>query len=654
MAFPLTNLVSYYKLDTSSADSVGSNNGTDTAITYSYANGKIQGGAGFNGTSSNINIGSSATLQNSTFTYAAWINPTSLSSGNPNIISGPGGFPALRIKTDGGVKRLNLLKQGVTDLCEGTSAINTGTYTHIALTYNNSTGAYVFYINGSVDKSGTISTQTWTFGTTYLGNASGEYWNGSMDEVGIWSSVLSASDITALYNSGNGLPLPISRNLVSYWKLEDTADSVGSNTLTNNNSVTFVAGKIGNAADFGSSNSNKSLTVASQLGLAKNDARSISVWVQVTTNPSSNNVAVFNATQYNSSGVGYDIEYHNNGGTYQLRVGRWRNGTDDAHAYIRTLTVGTWYHIVYTFSGTAEVVYLNGVQLGTNSPTIADGTAGIGDTFNIGNNTFGRYLSGLVDELGVWSRTLSSDEVSQLFNSGRGNAYPLTDNPSLYGGLGYWKLDESSGNASDSIGSNTAVNTSTTYGTGKINNGAVFNGSSSRLNTSSNYSLSTGDFTLSHWFKKAANTGNMGMVTTRDADTSGFSTAWGNSDNKVSVFIRSNTGDDIITYGTAITDTNWHHLLVTRLSGTMRLYIDGSDVGNTSSARTMNNSNGFAFGYLRITGGTAPDHFFNGTLDEILVANRAFSPTEVSQLFLHGGGVQYPFANKGNFLNFTQ
>ena len=43
--------------------------------------------------------------------------------------------------------------------------------------------------------------------------------------------------------------------------------------------------------------------------------------------------------------------------------------------------------------------------------------------------------------------------------------------------LAYWKLDESSGDAIDSISSLTAVNTSVTYGTGKLNNGAIYNGS---------------------------------------------------------------------------------------------------------------------------------------------------------------------------------
>ena len=39
-------------------------------------------------------------------------------------------------------------------------------------------------------------------------------------------------------------------NLISYYKLDDVNDYYASNNLTNNNTVTFVTGKIGNAGDF--------------------------------------------------------------------------------------------------------------------------------------------------------------------------------------------------------------------------------------------------------------------------------------------------------------------------------------------------------------------------------------------------------------------
>lgn len=39
-------------------------------------------------------------------------------------------------------------------------------------------------------------------------------------------------------------------NLISYWSLADVNDAHGSNHLTNTNTVTFVTGKVGDAANF--------------------------------------------------------------------------------------------------------------------------------------------------------------------------------------------------------------------------------------------------------------------------------------------------------------------------------------------------------------------------------------------------------------------
>lgn len=66
-------LTSYWPLDGNSGDSVGSNNGTDTAITYSNANGKFSQGAGFNGTTSKIVITDATSLKpTGPFTLGLW------------------------------------------------------------------------------------------------------------------------------------------------------------------------------------------------------------------------------------------------------------------------------------------------------------------------------------------------------------------------------------------------------------------------------------------------------------------------------------------------------------------------------------------------------------------------------------------------------
>ena len=72
--------------------------------------------------------------------------------------------------------------------------------------------------------------------------------NGSLDEVGFWSSVLSASEVTELYNSGTPIDLSSdagdyssSSNLLNWWRMGDgdtyptIQDNEGSNNLTMTN-----------------------------------------------------------------------------------------------------------------------------------------------------------------------------------------------------------------------------------------------------------------------------------------------------------------------------------------------------------------------------------------------------------------------------------
>lgn len=49
-------------------------------------------------------------------------------------------------------------------------------------------------------------------------------------------------------------------------------------------------------------------------------------------------------------------------------------------------------------------------------------------TFTIGGAFEGanRHMNGDIDEIGIWSRIITSGEVTSLYNSGAGLAYPFT------------------------------------------------------------------------------------------------------------------------------------------------------------------------------------------------------------------------------------
>lgn len=84
----------------------------------------------------------------------------------------------------------------------------------------------------------------------------------------IFASALFAAPPSRLpipVRSPGGSSSTLNDNLVAHWKLDESSgtrnDSKGANHLTDNNTVTSAAGKLGDAADFESSNSER-LTLA--------------------------------------------------------------------------------------------------------------------------------------------------------------------------------------------------------------------------------------------------------------------------------------------------------------------------------------------------------------------------------------------------------
>lgn len=189
----------------------------------------------FDGSNDYVSVAHSSDLSISgAMSITAWVNADSL-SGFPMFVSKRASSGhAYQFYTTS-----NKLNYNNGTIAQSSGTITTGSWTHVAVTFNGS-GSVTFYINGASAGTGSVAatnptnTQAVDLGRAYNGN----YFNGKMDEVAIFNSELTASEISSIYNKA----YPQS-DIVSFWRFEDDAtDSVGSNNGTNNG-ATFTTTK---------------------------------------------------------------------------------------------------------------------------------------------------------------------------------------------------------------------------------------------------------------------------------------------------------------------------------------------------------------------------------------------------------------------------
>lgn len=214
-------------------------------------------------------------------------------------------------------------------------------------------------------------------------------------------------------------------SLVSYYSLDEVSgvrlDSVGSNDLTDNNTVLSAVGINGNAGDFELANSEYlSISDGAQSGLDLTGDFSISAWVKFESRTAARMHIV---SKWGD--VGVELSYGFSVTTSQLQVQLWNGATEIETGRDWSTSNGVWYHVVMTYSDSGNVckLYVDGAQLLTDI-TCNTGAQNSTQAFEIGTGAAEAwYFDGLIDEVVVWSKALSSTEVSDLYATGDGYCY---------------------------------------------------------------------------------------------------------------------------------------------------------------------------------------------------------------------------------------
>lgn len=213
-------------------------------------------------------------------------------------------------------------------------------------------------------------------------------------------------------------------DLIAWWSLEESsgtrADSHGDHDLTDVNGVGVTTGKVGNGADFVAANAER-LSHADDADLRRGQAMTVALWFKADA------LTGEHALYWKGGNPNAQREFVITiQGTTGLQL-RAVVATPQALDLVMELSVDTWYFVVAEVEVTATETVLRLLVNDTDSATTSQGATTIfnsTDGLGVGDRPGGnRAFDGVIDEVAVWSRILTTQEKSDLWNGGNGVSY---------------------------------------------------------------------------------------------------------------------------------------------------------------------------------------------------------------------------------------
>ncbi|GAA3472294.1 LamG-like jellyroll fold domain-containing protein [Nonomuraea roseola] len=415
-------------------------------------NGDTDASAAFNGTGTGFTRTLSMENATTSFSIEAWIKTSSTSGGKivgyGNAATGDSSNYDRHVYMDNAGRVWFGVYPGGVRTVNSSAAYNDGQWHHIVATQGS--GGIALYVDGRrvAQDAGTTGAQPyggyWRVGGDNLNGwpaqPTSRYLAGDIDEVAIYPSALSLTKVNEHFvASGRTSTLPprpaddYGRSVYDdepslYWRLGEASGTVAADSGQTGTPGTYTAtgvtyGQPGAITGTG----NPSITVnggrvISTAPVSNPTTYSAELWFKTTTTSGGKLVGFGNA----ASGTSGNYDRH----VYMGNDGKLTFGTyTGAFNLITTPTAyndGQWHHVVATQGSGGMTLYVDGAAVGTHPQTNAEGYTGY---WRVGGDNLNAWparpssddFAGTLDEVAIYSATLSAAQVSEHWQKGSGS-----------------------------------------------------------------------------------------------------------------------------------------------------------------------------------------------------------------------------------------
>lgn len=420
-----TDLIGYWRMDGSEVDSTGISTASLVGGAGFITDSKVGTNAlGLDGVDDSISVTSST---HNEFTMSMWVNYTDLSVARA-LLDGDGDFWLDSYISNGGFPYLWSRDSGlVQSRITSTISVSPNKWEHIVFVLGS--GGRKIYVNGILAAQDASDIATGKL--LGIGKVSAIYGIGSMDEVAVWKSQLTTSEINTLYTkqsqeygndtSLNSLWTPQYSDIIAHWKLDgdwkDSSINGFHGTPTGDGIFTTEAKVGGSAVSFGGAGGKFRADSTIQTKFNKSKG-TISCWMYNQNDDFASVTNRFAARTYFSGGSNdgiylrfysddrFQFNYSGNSSVKGVTVSDFK----------KDIPLDSWTHVVATWdiSGTQKLkLYLDGELVGEETQT--QEITGAFSYFDFGYGTSTAY-KGALDECAIWSTDISSFGVSQIYN----------------------------------------------------------------------------------------------------------------------------------------------------------------------------------------------------------------------------------------------